>query len=308
MKKIAIIGGLGVGVAHVLAAVKLKNTIHVYDINPDIEEFYSKPIIKNGWGTISDEIKNPGNIKTIVGDSLIDSDYDLIVIATPNATHLHWLKESYEKSKKILIEKPMVDFNQIPELKKFIFDVGNSCNRIYCGFEWLYHPKVALLNCLEDCLYYTQGRKVKKISMVHGYPPIGVRNNCMFGIIDLGVHLLGILKHETLNMPTEDFTVNTLIDIKISQSLYLSQCMLNESDLIVEVGYDEQLNGVDCGIKLFFEDGTIENIAWIPFNFKDLFYRQMDTILNGPTGWNMCSYEHIEILKQLELWYSAAGH
>lgn len=296
--KVAIIGGLGVGVAHVLAASKIESIKHidVYDINPAIRDFYTRPTIKNEWGTISDKIKNPGIITPIVSDSITKFDYDLIIIATPNDTHLHLLKEAITKSKKVLVEKPMVDINQIRSLNNMLPIIGNCRNKIFCGFEWLYHDEMRHISLTDSGLYY-KNKIIKRIKMIIGYAPESVKDDLKFGIIDLGIHLLSILRYKGLKMPTENITVTNVG--------MLSVCKFNDYDFEIEVGYDESLIGGDCGIVVEFFDNTNLSFDWVPFTKGDLFYKQMKNILFKEPSYqrNLFFKDHINILKQLRLWY-----
>lgn len=295
--KIGIIGGLGVGVAHVLAVSKISEVkqIDVYDINPLIENFYSQPIIENSWGMISDYIENPGYINTFISDRLIDEDYDLVVIATPNNFHFDILNDSISKSKKILVEKPMVGLDEIPKLEKLFRDIGNSTNKIYSGFEWLHHDYLIDIEACGNRRLYHNGKRIRKISMVHGYPPKGFENNSKLCIVDLGIHLLSLLQFRRLDLPVKNITVTNTVNLSI--------CRFDDWDFELEVGYDKDKIGEECNIEMSL-DGAHSIFEWIPFEDGDLFYRQMQSILFDSDTVNLSFKKHIDVLKQLKLWYN----
>lgn len=296
--KIAVVGGLGVGVAHVLAAIQIPNisSIDIYDIDKKIIDFYRNKIIKNSWGIISDSIINPpGLIKCIIGENPLKGVlYDLTIISTPNNTHLDYLKKFLSQSKKILIEKPMVNLDQINELRNILKTV--EYNKIYSGFEWLYHPNINNFSIYGNELKYNN-EKVKSISMIHGYPPETEEHLSKFAIKDLGIHLLSLLNYKSFDNKCDMSTLT-----RLHRDINTSLCYFEDLDLALVVGYSEIYKDKECAIRIDTNTGEIYFINWIPFSMGDLFYRQMYSILYN-NYINLSINQHIEILEKTKVWY-----
>lgn len=141
MKKIVVIGVGGVGMAHVVGAVRSGyEIVSIVDKNKDILERCKKEW-KNVWDKITEECTININCKyfTDVENLREKIDFNYCIIATPPNTHISIIKKLREfYFGNILVEKPIS--NNIIEYNKDIF------YNVYVSSEWIYHSKIKNLN------------------------------------------------------------------------------------------------------------------------------------------------------------------
>lgn len=258
---ICIIGIAGVGKAHALSAAKLidekgKGPVHItlVDYEKQLKENLG-PMLHtwvNEWGPIRDTysiVDNEGEQKisvqrVYVGQGQQLPDADLYVISTPNEYHLEYLLQL--KGKRVICEKPVIGKGQDIHLDQLI--------NVYLGIEWLYHPKIKEVN------------QLKSISFVHGYPPEAAMWDSHHEVYDLGSHVISIYQH----IKRRDLVYFN----SIKKSGRVVTCVTDDG-VLLEFGYKK---GITTDTVII--NDTL-HLDWIPFNEGDLFYKQMDHIING---------------------------
>ena len=112
------------------ASLKLKKKVFVTDKNPKAIFRMKNHIFPKRYGKWDNRIGiiNFNNV-------FKQKEFDLIIIGTPQNTHLSLFKQVYLniKYKKILIEKPISNFENI-EINNFLAK-NNKRNNIFCGYN-----------------------------------------------------------------------------------------------------------------------------------------------------------------------------
>lgn len=175
MADIFIIGGLGIGKAHAVAAIKAGHKVtYVADVIHKLQQVYDcynndrAGRVVNEWGFIKEEAQQEDEIQVISLDA-VGTIYshlkppDLAIIAAPDLEHSYWAHTL--KGVRIIVEKPalIAEWDYTP--------------LTYVGYEWLNHSKFK-----PPCRY---------AFMFHQWPPTHRPNNI---ITDLGSHLLSLMQ------------------------------------------------------------------------------------------------------------------
>lgn len=252
---ICIIGVGGVGKAHALSAAKfLTNecdggSITLVDNKNESLKPFLAPIWENSWGPIRDVVDiNDSNIKLFLRKNSTSRVFlpaaDLFIIATPNSTHVQYL--NLLKNKNVICEKPIVGAGEkLPEL----------WNLVHYGIEWVYHPTIM----------GWKNNRIKKIQFVHGWAPPAATPENKWQIYDLGSHVVAIVD---LVNGISDSSVH---DVKTYKQITEWKC----DGVHYVVGYDKYVK-----TDTIIINDSIE-IAWVPFEEQDLFYRQIQWALSG---------------------------
>lgn len=176
MTSIGIIGGLGIGKAHALAAIR--NGYHVQFIcdNQDTSTVYKQPEWINSWATFTEKVTAPDILPDLITpydlvDYLKNTSIDLVVIATPDRLHSVYLEllNLINFQGKILCEKPLsprVGIEWLP----------NIINNTFISHEWA---------CSQAVLMEVESN-ISQLAHFHNYPP----SNGQTVLDDLGSHII----------------------------------------------------------------------------------------------------------------------
>lgn len=175
MARIGIVGGLGVGKAHAIAALNLGHTLSfVVDVDPKASEVYSRSVLVNQWGSFYEEAVLERQVpvyKTLTGAMMSTWNApDLIIIATPDSTHDLLVRQAVQcfPESRVLCEKPY---------KSDVID-----DRVLVSAEWIYHSKLAGVH-----------DPITALAMYHNNMPTdGSQWNHVIKY-DLGFHLMSII-------------------------------------------------------------------------------------------------------------------
>lgn len=268
MANIGIIGGLGIGKAHAIAAMKLGHTVKwVFDL-PDkkykVKKAYNKDgkgFVCNEWGFIKEEAQQDTEIKSL--KKLHVEDVDLVIVATPDLTHEHVVRELVNLFPKcrILVEKPSL----LPE-------VYNEWSSLDVNYSWLNHSKMITPK--------------KYVIMFHQWPPTHRLNNI---VTDLGSHLLSVLFNTKLpdskNKPKLVMSRKNAVIIEYNGvygiGLYMAQASIKKHKIM------------DKTLKQWNDEGCDTIIDGNPLLWEDLFGKQIQCSLNKTTK-NRKAYCHID--------------
>ncbi len=271
---ICIIGVAGVGKAHALSAAKFLDAqvtgvaqITLVDYEQQLRENLGPYCTHwvNEWGPIKDSycIGNEFGdeyigVNRISVESLKDGSksitnmgVDLYIISTPNAYHAEYLSTLVLDNKtpvKILCEKPIVGANEEVDIRLLTRSVN-------LGIEWLLHPEIKNV------------KKLKSVEFIHGYPPEAAMWDVHHEVFDLGSHVISIYQY---------ITGRDIVRFKsIDKSGRVVTCVTND-DIVLKFGYKK---GVTTD-TIVINGGKYE-LSWIPFNEGDLFYKQIEHIINN---------------------------
>ena len=317
--KIMIIGCMGVGAAHALAAAKLNVSKialvdRLYDAKTKIlfNKKYYNEIWTNKWGYINDSCKAPTFFNSyccdeVWGNRNLLKEYDIFIIASPTDTHLSYLGMLLDtfsldelKNKFILCEKPFGTNNKL--LKDFSTKYKNKLqkckNNITCGFQWRYYAIPKEITAREPVFLFS-----------HGYSHPKDTN----AFYDLGIHLLSLFENIKIKNVTNSDKIHK---IEISCSSH------NNINLIFGykkvIGYKnknkKELSGIVCFdnsiLKPHIKDKSI--IVYDIYNtiddygynsiFGDLFTMQLKEIFEYMENKKITKEtKRLNILKCLEI-------
>jgi len=279
VKKISIVGVLGVGRAHLLSifmiAANHKQETYLIDLYDEKEnelvELLSSGSITNSWGNINETVKKPDNVEIRLHgrfclryDNFTD---DLMIVAVPIDVHNDICGQLLELTderlpKKLLIEKPLATDSMILDT------LASSGCEVFVGYEWLYHP---FWFRGIDNNFSSEGKKITEMRFIHRWPPEQALTAENYEIRDLGSHLVAIL--------------TTFVDFygiegrkkEIGSEFVFYTYEDGSEKILLSMGYSDDADG--CGIEVITEDGKSILVEWIPAEQKDLFYRQNEDIL-----------------------------
>lgn len=174
--KAAIVGIQGVGMAHAIACERVGvEVVAVLDIDAKAEKRIRGPWI-NQWGPYKDTIMMPRSNPVFTTDPEIfrGPKADILIIATPTATHIPLLKKLGDLYERILVEKPlsysMMEIESVP---------AGIRSRTWVGHKWTCHPEFPPALPPEGRWTLKQG---------HNFPPDEQHKRQCGVIWDLGVH------------------------------------------------------------------------------------------------------------------------
>lgn len=168
-KTVGIIGGLGVGRAHVIAAMKNRCRVAwVLEVEERVGEArltFSPPHVVNEWHDIRYSMDLDYAIPIITSLDQA-SEVDLVVIAVPNEHHQYYLERVGSVTGRVLCEKPLMG-------------MPAQNYKLVTNFSWLHHPSIKEMLVNENAVY----------SITIGHPHVQDRDV----VEDLGSHALAIL-------------------------------------------------------------------------------------------------------------------
>lgn len=168
-KTVGIIGGLGVGRAHVIAAMKNRCKVawvlEVEDLVGEARLAFSPPHVVNEWHDIRYSMDLDYAIPIITSLDQA-STVDMVVIAVPNEHHQYYLDRVGSVTGRVLCEKPLMG-------------MPATGYRLSTNFSWLHHPSIKEILVNESKIY----------SITIGHPHVQDRDV----VEDLGSHALAIL-------------------------------------------------------------------------------------------------------------------
>lgn len=265
MARIAIIGGLGVGKAHAIAALNLGHTLSfVVDIDPDAIDVYREGLLINEWGDFYEEATLPKAVpvyKTLTGAMMSTWNApDLIIIASPDATHDLMVRQAIQcfPESRILCEKP--------------YHSTTIHDRVFVSAEWIYHS--ALVNVFDP---------ITGLAMYHNNMPTdGSRWDHVLKY-DLGFHLMSILGWQR----GFDVAAN-VVDMVSAPTHWSANVQVLGFDDVIEIAaaYNPDAQGIDRLVgEPLRQDAEIIICHGDTTTYLDweapLFERQIASVLRG---------------------------
>jgi predicted dehydrogenase len=264
MKKVGIIGGLGIGMAHAIACHSLG--LHVewisdIDVNQCLERYINGKWV-NKWGNIVEEV-HTGYFPLILKSITNAPRVDLIIIATPNSTHEMYAQLCVDKNlaEYILVEKPATLGSMFPY------------KNIFIGHKWLY----------ADAGDYAKNNQLNFVCQFHNFPPpMDTWRRTDEALFDLGSHLLAYILHSTGNLELSEYSFKLL---QRKQNIAHFIVTYRGNDIECLCGYKLYELGYES-IKGFPTDNNVYNVEVIlndkGFGWKDdIFQKQIDAVING---------------------------
>lgn len=126
-KKVLIFGAGSIGAHHTYSAISNNCEVFLTDIKKKQLNYFKKNLYISRYKSWNKNIKIIDFKKVLK----LSQNFDLIVIGTSPFSHLKLLKDikRHLKWKRILVEKPLLCFNQLSEIKL------NNYKNIYCGYN-----------------------------------------------------------------------------------------------------------------------------------------------------------------------------
>jgi hypothetical protein len=184
LKRVAVIGVGGVGMAHVVASERSGNkVVAIVDKNETILEKV-KSEWTNSWDSVNESVPVNSECQYFTDCLKLSSvNVDLCIIATPPETHykiIHYLKIFY--SGKIIVEKPISLEFALPTTNVFV------------SSEWIYHSKV---DSLKD---------IRSMSMTFQKSSTTKWDKYLPAILDFIPHFISILTYKNYYIDSIEFS------------------------------------------------------------------------------------------------------
>ena len=260
MKTVFIIGALGVGAAHAIAAKRLGANVVFVDVEEALDKVldkYAKHVWSNEWGPIKESVHNESGQCTVYSINqflnLPNLKKPYIVIASPTDTHFSIASECISNfpDARIIIEKPVTtSIKDYEALERQI--IYSGIEQVHMGSQYL-HSGLQISDCISGEL---------ELIYVHGHA-----HSMDNPILDLLPHLL--------YMTNLDSPKITYVDKEENLGRLIYRIGIKDDFDMVKynfiVGYDENL----CGDKI------IHSIGGLEFSDKfDWFKEQMKAFLD----------------------------
>ncbi len=308
--KVAIIGGLGVGMAHAIACSRLGyNVSAIVDTNiGEAYKRYCKGEWENIWGPYHEKFENAytptimSELENLFLFGNEDKFYDLIIISTPTNTHISILSRLLAFPNRfghIMCEKPLSHECEGVEglIRQFGMDFLNE--KVSVGYKWLYHPKFE--EAKEKALIRAKyGADTEcRIDEGHKYPHEGNWKMDYSIIYDLGCHAIAHMFKITGLTEANDWSMLRPVDDRQNRkasAYFRSKSNKYPGYWFINVGYEEFTSS----------DGTDGEsiICDVPMAWCDLFDIQITELIKGN---RLANFEFgYEIDKLMRRWEIAA--
>lgn len=261
--KIGIVGALGVGKAHAIAARDLGHDIaFVVDPNPAAEHVYHESHLINNWGAFSETAPlNPDIPYFPYLDDYFESNEsvpDLIIIASPDQFHHAAVKQITERlpTTKVLCEKP------------YCSDIDHP--NVYVSCEWVYHPEI---------FPFLNADRVHNLSFCHSFWEPGWRHDIR---MDLGFHLLSLLYVKYGQVPDKTTW------LKVSDKLVHGVADFDGEKIAIGLAYNPEDQGIENfgnretgpntpEIRITHDENFTIGLNW----YDRAFHKQLEKLLCG---------------------------